>query len=158
MIGGKARNGGGGGGGGGGGKPPNPNEKKISWHQLLVGQTKLRACYGTLRFLQLMFDLLMIFELHYNLQIVVELSYFFFKCICNCFLFWTSCVLQSNSLVSMASLVIKNEPLLVRCENKRDNLVSKWEKDKFVRVSQTFDRSKWNVFDFAKKLELDDVG
>jgi hypothetical protein len=36
--------------------------------------------------------------------------------------------------------------------------VSKREKDKLVRVSQTFDHSKWDVFDFAKKLELDDVG
>jgi hypothetical protein len=25
-------------------------------------------------------------------------------------------------------------------------------------VSQTFDRLDWNVFDFAKKMELDDVG
>lgn len=31
-------------------------------------------------------------------------------------------------------------------------------KIKVVRVSQTFDCLEWNVFDFAKKLELDDVG
>jgi hypothetical protein len=31
-------------------------------------------------------------------------------------------------------------------------------KIKVVRVSQNFDCLKWNVFDFAKKLELDNVG
>jgi hypothetical protein len=35
--------------------------------------------------------------------------------------------------------------------------MGKQEKDKLVKVSQTFDCLEWNVFDFAKKLELDDA-
>ncbi len=36
--------------------------------------------------------------------------------------------------------------------------MSKQKKNKLVKVSKTFDHSKWNVFDFVEKLELDDVG
>ncbi len=52
------------------------------------------------------------------------------------------------------SLNLKREPLALKNENVRNDLVSKRKKKKLQRVSHTLSQSRWEVSDFTNRLGL----
>jgi hypothetical protein len=54
----------------------------------------------------------------------------------------------------MVSLNLKRQPLALKNENVRNDMVSKREKEKLQKVSHTFNQLGWEVFDFTNRLEL----